>query len=384
MKKVCHHERWISCCSRCYVDGVSCVYITPTERVVCWHTGYETECNAFFVCKKIDGRNVVIKDRNQRLVRIDGQPLKWLDRHDDMWSCRLINDKFSLPSAPYTQNSFKNTALIIMDMWDKHPGPGSSLRSTQLAPAINVFANFLRERGALIIHSPSERGVYDVNNHLISPAARQARRNAINARISSNWLRSRYFYLGSRHLNEAFDHIVEGAGQEWPTTKNPNTGQPTYQTPLIDIHETDAISATMLDLGTSSANAYPEMLALTVDRPNLIWCGIHTNMCILARPNSMRTMAKAGKSLWLVRDLTDASLGGTTTGLTANAAAMDGSGTMYRNKIYDHFEGTDLVVDWIGRNLGAETWTSDKITGGLRFRFTGPYGDNPNRVWPRV
>ena len=40
-----------------------------------------------------------------------------------------------------------------------------------------------------------------------------------------------------------------------------------------------------------------------------------------------------------------------------------------------HFDGTDLVVDWIGRALNAAVWTSDIVTGEPRFRFSGPYGE---------
>ena len=114
-------------------------------------------------------------------------------------------------------------------------------------------------------------------------------------------------------------------------------------------------------MGFSDKAAYPELLALTENRQNLIYCGIHTNMCILARPNSMRVAAKSGKSLWLVRDLTDASLGEFTTGFTKYAAKING--TRRKKLQYNHFEGTDLVVDWIGKNVGADTWRSSIITG---------------------
>lgn len=386
MRRVCYHCRWVTACNSCETNGINCVYITPTEKVVCWHTGFLVECPNNPICTTIDGSNVVIRDRHQILYRLDGRPLQGSDRHDSMWQCRLRNDSFQLGLSTLPNGPYSETALIIMDMWDKHPGPGSSLRVGQLAKAINEFANFLRERGALIIHSPSERGVYDVNNKLISQNARIARGNAIEVHNvkSKKWLRERFFYLGSKHLNEAFDHIIEGTGEEWPSESNPATGSPTYENAQIDIRPEDAISATMLDLGTSSANAYPELLALTQGKPNLIYCGVHTNLCLLARPNSMRTMAKAGKSLWLVRDLTDASVGGSSSGLTEYASLIDGSENTYRYNSYNHFEATDLVVDWIGRNVGAETWTSDVATGGTRFRFPGPFGDNPNRVWPRV
>jgi len=377
MRKVCYHCRWQESCSFCESNGITCVYLIPTERVVCWHTNYCLECNQPICCKYIDGKNVIIKDRDESLIRIDGKPLSPKDRHDSMWTCRIRNN-------PFVFSSLNTCALVIMDMWDKHPGTGSSYRVPPLAKAINEFACFLRERGALIIHSPSERGVYSIHNPQISSEARQARKNAIDARDikSKKWERQRFFYLGDRKLSEAFDHIVEGAGEEWPSQPNQYTGQPTFQSSFIEIKSCDAISSTKLDMGFSDKNAYPELLALTENRPNLIFCGIHTNMCILARPNSMRVAAKSGKSLWLVRDLTDASLGEHTTGLTKYAAKIDGS--KRKKMFYNHFEGTDLVVDWIGKNVGAETWTSDFVTGKERFRFPFPYGDDPHRIWPKI
>jgi hypothetical protein len=110
----------------------------------------------------------------------------------------------------------------------------------------------------------------------------------------------------------------------------------------------------------------------------------------LATPEPIKdwSLARAGKSLWIVRDLTDAALGRSTTGLTDYATQWDGTGNLYKHafkpggpQAYDHFDGTDLVVDWIGRTLGAATWTSAQVTGRPRLVFPG---DSPSRVWPRV
>lgn len=391
MRKVCHHECWLRSCETCRPDGKWCVYLTPTERVVCHHTQFLAECNNVPCCDTIDGSNVVIRDRNQLLYRIDGAPLKGTDRHDDMWACRLKNDPFSL-------GYFNQTALIIMDTWDKHADPGAALRVSQLAPAINEFANFLRARGCLIIHSPSDTRYYNVESSHISEAERTARQNAINARNQSPsflglggsasdrvWARQTYFYLGKKDLAGTFNTIVEGAGSYWPSQSNPATGRTTKQNAAIIIHPEDAISGDNVDASPNS-DAYEEILALTAGRPNLIYCGVHVNMCILNRTNGTRPMAKAGKSLWLVRDLTDALVGGSSSGFNQGASDMDVFVTpknKYMNGSYNHFEATDLVVDWIGRNVGAETWTSDFLTGGQRFRFPLPFGDDPDRVWPR-
>ena len=73
-------------------------------------------------------------------------------------------------------------------------------------------------------------------------------------------------------------------------------------------------------------------------------------MCVLGRPFGLRQMAKNGKKVVLVRDLTD---------------------TMYNPKRWpyvSHFAGTDLIVAHIERYV-CPTITSDQLLGGKPFRF---------------
>lgn len=377
MRKVCYHTRWQTSDDNCKPDGHHCVYLLPSEKVVCWHTKYETECNHEPICNYIDGRNVVIRDRNQQLYRIDGQPLKSTDRYDDMWTCRLHNDPFEL--------DYSKCALIIMDMWNKHAFPGCARRVGQLAPAINKFADFLRKKGCLIIHSPSDTRFYNIDNPDLSPEEKQARQNTLDVYEKNKWKRACYAYLGNRSKPAKFDYIIEYKN-EWPAESNEFTGKSTRENAAIEIESIDALSGDFYsgDNSCERVDAYGEILALTQDRPNLIFVGVHTNMCILGRPNGIRTMTEAGKSIWVVRDLTDVATGGSISGLTKYAAQVDGTGDTFRNRSYNHFEATDLVVDWIGRNIGSETWTSTKVTNKPRFRFSGSFGDDANRVWPRT
>ena len=80
--------------------------------------------------------------------------------------------------------------------------------------------------------------------------------------------------------------------------------------------------------------------------------GVHTNMCVLGRPFGLRQLAKNGKNVVLVRDLTD---------------------TMYNPKMppmVSHFEGTRLIVEHIEKYV-CPTITSDQLLGGKEFRFKG-------------
>jgi type 1 glutamine amidotransferase len=75
-------------------------------------------------------------------------------------------------------------------------------------------------------------------------------------------------------------------------------------------------------------------------------------MCVLGRPFGLRQMAKNGKNVALVRDMTD---------------------TMYNPASLphvSHFTGTDLIVEHIEKFV-CPTITSDQLAGGKLFRFSG-------------
>ncbi len=95
---------------------------------------------------------------------------------------------------------------------------------------------------------------------------------------------------------------------------------------------------------------------------NVILTGVHTNMCVLGRPFGLRQMARNGKNVVLMRDMTD---------------------TMYNPKRWpyvSHFEGTRCVISHIERFV-CPTITSDQIIGGKPFRFEGDSGNE--ETWQR-
>ena len=82
----------------------------------------------------------------------------------------------------------------------------------------------------------------------------------------------------------------------------------------------------------------------------MILLGVHTNMCVLGRPFGLRQMAKNGKNVVLMRDMTD---------------------TMYNPERWpyvSHFDGTDLIVEHIEKFV-CPTITSVDFLGGEPFRF---------------
>lgn len=406
-----------------YVDKSNCVWVTETEEVVAWNsdpffTGRLDNNSA--VPGHIDGINVFIKEKSQRIEFLPGKSIH--NYHDGgdpfIHTCKLVNEPF--PQGVLTPDQWKKTAIVIMDIWDNHPSQGTAARDDELAVPVNKFISAARDHGALIIHSPSTgapfnnpfespppiQGRYDPTppppNNILrprwdksTPDERRARQNAIDARFPPGapknlWARNGYYYLGNigdrtdlvgRYNQEDFDLIVNHpsdadspAGYRRGIMKG---GQPTGQHPKIIIHANDAISADGID-GTGKGDSYEEVLALTKDRPYLIYVGGQTNWCILRRMNGMRKMHKAGKSLALVMDLTDGACGNGVTGYSQYATSCDGVST---SGIYDQFQATELVVYWIGRNLGARITTSDAyFPNGQVQRFS--FQDDPRRFGP--
>ena len=61
---------------------------------------------------------------------------------------------YRMVQKPLQWDSSK-TAVIIVDMWDKHWCQGASSRVAELAPRLNRFVAAARDKGVLIVHAPS-------------------------------------------------------------------------------------------------------------------------------------------------------------------------------------------------------------------------------------
>ncbi|MEO6785914.1 MAG: GDSL-type esterase/lipase family protein, partial [Chthoniobacteraceae bacterium] len=84
---------------------------------------------------------------------------------------------------------------------------------------------------------------------------------------------------------------------------------------------------------------------------NVILMGVHLNMCVTGRPFGLRQMAKNGKHVVLMRDLTD---------------------SMYnpqRWPFVSHERGTELFIQHVEKRI-CPTITSDQILGGKPFAFS--------------
>jgi len=226
------------------------------------------------------------------------------------------------------------TAVIICDMWDQHWCKGATRRVVELAPRMNQFITEARKNGVLIVHAPSGT----VNHYEDHPA----RKRAWNAPKAANLPPDISKWCKWIDANEKTVYPIEQSDGGCDCQPRCKGGKPwRKQIDTIHISDIDAIS----DSGEEIWNLF-EQRGIT----NVIILGVHTNMCVLGRPFGLRNMARYGKNVVLVRDLTD---------------------TMYNHRMrpyVNHFTGTDLVVEHIEKFI-CPTITSTAFTDQPPFRF---------------
>jgi nicotinamidase-related amidase/type 1 glutamine amidotransferase len=241
----------------------------------------------------------------------------------------------------------KETAVIVCDMWDAHHCLNAVRRGQEMAPRMNQVLEKARGLGALIIHAPSSC-METYKNHPGRLRAQKAPRAADLPADIGQWCNRIPSEEKGKYPIDQSDGGEDDALAEharWHkdlAAKSRNPRAPwKAQMDLLKIHDEDAIS----DSGV-------EIWNLLTQRgiKNVILVGVHTNMCVLGRPFGLRQMAKNGKNVVLMRDMTD---------------------TMYnpaRWPYVSHFRGTDLIVEHIEKFV-CPTIASDQLLGGRPFIF---------------
>ena len=271
------------------------------------------------------------------------------------WSLRLRQQTETAPKSgryhtverPVQWNP-KATAIIVCDMWNLHGCLNAARREREFAPRLNQLLQKLREDGAIIIHAPS--GCMEFyKDH---PARRRAEQVPLSKSLPEQIGAWCYSIPAEEAVEYPLDQTDGGRDDnpreaaEWAAQLQAMGADPlspwTRQIDLIGIDpEQDYIS----DSGE-------EIWSLLEQQgiSNVMLTGVHTNMCVLGRPFGLRQLAKNGKNVALIRDLTDA---------LYNPA---------RKPYVSQFSGTDLIVSHIERHI-CPTVTSDAFLGGLPFRF---------------
>jgi len=263
-------------------------------------------------------------DKSLLLVTRSRAPLA-----DDSSRFRVVQNK--------VQWNPKETAIIICDMWNQHWCKGATQRVAELAPYMNDVVSKARDKGVLIIHSPSGT----IGFYADHPARKRAQDAPKAANLPDgigkwcNWIDEK-----EKAAGYPIDHSDGGCDCE-PTCKQGPPWPWKSQIDTIEIKSDDAIS----DSGEEIWNLLEQQGV-----KNAILMGVHTNMCVLGRPFGLRNLAKSGKNVVLMRDLTD---------------------TMYNSKmrpIVSHFTGTDLIVEHVEKYV-CPTITSTVFTGKPAFCF---------------
>jgi lysophospholipase L1-like esterase/nicotinamidase-related amidase len=243
-------------------------------------------------------------------------------------------------------------------MWDLHHCRNAVVREGEMAPRMNEVLEKARAAGVLIIHAPSSC----MKAYEDTPA----RERAISAPPAA-WIPNQIGDWCKQIPTEeaAIYPIDQSDGGEdddpdehakWAAelaAKGLNPKAPwTKQIDILRIdQEKDAIS----DSGVEIWN-----LLESRDIDHVILMGVHVNMCVAGRPFGLRQMAKNGKNVVLMRDLTD---------------------SMYNPKRWpfvSHVRGTELFIEHVEKHI-SPTITSDQILGdGKPFAFSATAG--PKRL----
>ena len=240
------------------------------------------------------------------------------------------------------------TAIIVCDMWDLHHCKNAVTREGEMAPRMNEVLEKARKEGVFIIHAPSSC----MKPYEGSPARERAKSAPTAARLPdkiADWCKQipaeeHAVYPLDQTDSEDDDPAEHAAWAKELAAKGLNPKAPwTKQIDVLRIdQEKDAIS----DSGVEIWNL---LEARNID--NVILMGVHLNMCVSGRPFGLRQMAKNGKHVVLMRDLTD---------------------TMYnpaRWPFVSHARGTELFVAHVEKRI-CPTITSDQFIGGKPFVYS--------------
>lgn len=240
-------------------------------------------------------------------------------------------DRFAVHSRVVQWDASK-TALVVCDMWDEHWCRGATSRVSEIASQMNEVISAARRKGVLIIHAPSSC----MDAYAETPMRLRAQ--------SAPTVETQIPLRGWCRLDSEREPILPIDDSDGGCDCEPrcSTGSPwRRQIAAIEIKEEDAI--------TDSAEAFYLMKQRGIK--NVIVLGVHTNMCVLGRPFSIRQMVYQGQQVVLMRDMTD---------------------SMYNSRKsphVSHVRGTELVVEHIEK-YWCPTVVSSDFTNKAPFQFS--------------
>lgn len=242
------------------------------------------------------------------------------------------------------------TAVIVCDVWDAHHCLNAVRREEEMVPRMNQVIETARKAGAFIVHAPSSCMAF-YKDHPARKRAQAAPAAADLPKEIDKWCHKipaeekGKYPIDQTDGGEDDDPLEH---EKWHAKLKAMGRNP--RAPWVRQHAGIAVDAERDAISDSGVEIWNLLTARKIDQ--VILLGVHTNMCVLGRPFGLRQMAKNGKNVVLMRDMTD---------------------TMYNPKRWpyvSHFEGTRRIVEHIEKFV-CPTITSDQILGGSPFRFKG-------------
>lgn len=195
------------------------------------------------------------------------------------------------------------TAIIVIDMWNEHWSWGATERVNIMAPRMNIVLQRARQRGITIIHAPSDTMDFYSNHHARTSMLEIPHADPPQAR-------------------EMPDPPLPVDASDGGSDTGETNGYKAWhrQHPVLEIDDADFIS----DNGQEVYNLFVHN-----GIKNIIFMGVHTNMCVLGRSFAIKPMVKWGFNAVLARDLTDAMY------------------NPFKPPYVSHEEGTRLIIEYI-------------------------------------
>ena len=248
-------------------------------------------------------------------------------------------EKASALSVKRTDWDARKTAIIVIDMWDDHWCKGAARRVVEMAGPMNEVLKTARAKGVFIIHSPSS-----VTRFYAGTSQRKRAQEAAFAKTKTPLTQAERWGTAWHWPDPAVEPELPIDDSDMGcdcAVKCEIREAWTRQIATLEIADADAITD-----DPQEAHNLLEQRGIQ----NVIYMGVHLNMCVLGRGCAIRQMVKLGKNVALVRDLTD---------------------TMYNHEKrpqVNHFQGTDLVIEHVEK-FWCPTFASSDLTGKAPFRF---------------
>lgn len=244
--------------------------------------------------------------------------------------------------------SAKHTAIIVCDVWDYHHCYNAVKRLEQFAPRLNQVVAMARQSGCTVIHAPSDC----MDAYVKHPARVRATKVPLSSTLPhaiGDWcsqLPAEEMVVYPIDQSDGGEDDDPEDHARWASElerlgRNPKMP---WKKQLATI-EIDPSVDFISDRGE-------EVWSILESRGirNVILAGVHVNMCVLGRPFGLRQLARNGKNVVLMSDMTD---------------------SMYNPKRWpyvSHHEGTRRIITHIERHI-CPTITSDQLLGGQPFQW---------------